>query len=354
MRKSVPDKKWPAEPYDPSEFGGLRLYDGGVEHRIERQQAWRLEYREQRYLRDLSNPDLFARAGDLMTISLGHSADGKIALNPAIEDMSKMERFAHVLEEFVIRGIGHRQPAILEAMQAPKPNSPKVTCALQTLAGKIWPSPILVKFGERKHMASLFLEGRGRISLAKTYNDPSLGRARADDESHISAYVHPMDAHRLMTVEYYPNGGYRGIDVEVPYLGSVKVSLRANSEFYVYCMAERCDVRMFDDFTTPISDVDTCVIFTRPDEFKTRIQKAIAADLPGWKPFDSPVVYLDPFFSRVYQLIPQFSKHFRFEYQKEYRLLWLPPEPNDAGRPVPDHIYFDLGPLTDCAKLIWL
>ena len=156
-------------------------------------------------------------------------------------------------------------------------------------------------------MASLFLEGKGRISLAKTYNDPSLGRARADDESHISTYVHPMDAHRLMAVEHCTNGGSRGVDVDVPYLGGVEVSLRATSEFYVYCMAERGDVRMFDDFTTPISDVDTCVIFTHPDEFKARIRNATAANLPGWKPFDSPVVYVDPFFSRVHQLIPQLA-----------------------------------------------
>jgi len=109
-----------------------------------------------------------------MTISLGHSGDGRIGLSPAIEDISKMERFTHVLEEFVIRGLDHRQPGILEAMQAPKPGSPKVRRALQTLAGKIWPNDSLVKFGERKHLAALFLQGKGRISLAKTYDDPSL------------------------------------------------------------------------------------------------------------------------------------------------------------------------------------
>ena len=290
-----------------------------------------------------------------MTASLGHSEDGKIALGPAVEDVSKMERFTHVLEEFVIRGVDHRQPGVLEALQAPKPNSPKVRRALQALAGRSWPNPVLVKFGERKHMASLFLEGKGRISLARTYKDPSLGRARADDESQITVYVHPADAHRLMAIEHDPSGGSRGVSVDVPYLGSVKVGLRANSDFYVYCMAESCDVRMFDDFTTPTSDVDTCVVVTRPSEFKARLLEAIAAGAPGWSPLDGPVVYVDPFFSRVHQLAPQLCKHFRFEYQREYRLLWLSPEPDDAGRPAPpDHVYFDLGPLTNCAKLIWL
>lgn len=330
------------------------LYPNIMERLIERHEAWRLQYHGERYLRDLPDSELFARAGDLMTVTLGHSKDGKIALSPSNEDPSKMERFTHVLEELVIRGIDYRQPGIVEGMQAPKPNSPKVRRALQILAGKSWPNPILVKFGERRYMASLFLDGKGRISLAKTYNDSSLGRARADDESQISIYVHPMDAHRLMAVEHYPNGS-RGVDVDVPYLGSVRINLQASSDFYVYCMAESCDVRMFDDFTTPTSDVDTCVIVTRPDEFKARIREAVTAKLPGWKLLDSSVMYVDPFFGRVHQLIPQFCKHFRFAYQKEYRLLWLPPELDHATKPAPpDHVYFDLGPLTDCAKLIWL
>lgn len=92
--------------------------------------------------------------------------------------------------------------------------------ALQIFASKSWPDPILVKLGERKHMASLLLEGMGRISLAKTYDDPSLGHARTDDESQTSVYVHPMDAHRPMTVVHYPNGS-RGADEPIQFLHTI-------------------------------------------------------------------------------------------------------------------------------------
>jgi hypothetical protein len=326
-----------------------------MDRQIKRHEAWRLQYRGERYLRDLSDNELFARAGDLMTVTLRHSKDGKIALSPVGEDPSKMERFTHVLEELVIRRIDYRQPGIVEAMRPPQPRSPKVKRALQILASRSWPDPILVKFGARKHMAPLFLEGRGRISLAKTYDDPFLGYARADDESRISVYVHPIDAHRLMGVEHKPDGSSRGLDIDVPYLGSVKIDLQATSDFYVYCMAESCDARMFDDFTTSNSNVDTCVVVTRPEAFRARLRGVIASQLPGWKLIEGPVMYVDPFFGRVHQLAPQFCKHFRFEYQKEYRLLWLPSQPDYAMKPAPeDHINFDLGPLTDCASLIWL
>jgi hypothetical protein len=120
-------------------------------------------------------------------------------------------------------------------------------------------------------------------------------------------------------------------------------------------MAESCDARMFDDFTTPTSDVDTCVVVTRPDEFKRRIREAIASKLPSWKLLDSSVLYGDSFFSRAHQLVPHMCKHFRFEYQKEYRLLWLPPQSERSTNSIPpEYVYFDLGPLTDCARLVWL
>jgi hypothetical protein len=40
-----------------------------------------------------------------------------------------------------------------------------------------------------------------------------------------------MDAHRLMSVEHNPEGSSRGLDIDVPYLGSVKIDLQATSDF---------------------------------------------------------------------------------------------------------------------------
>ena len=324
-----------------------------MEHYIKRHEAWRLQYRRDPYLRSLPKSELCSRGGDLMTGMLQHGKDGRIAVSPIDEDWSKAERFTHVLEELAIRGLDHREPAIVKALKAPEPNSPKVRRALKVLAKKNWSDSILVKFGERRYMRSLFLEGKGRLSLARTYIDPSLGSARLDDESQVDAYVDPMDAHRLMAVEQ-TEGGSRAVDVEVPHRGALSFSVRASTDFYVYCMAESCDARMFDDFTTETCNVDTCLVATRPEEFKARLREAIAGTLPSWKALDCPVIYFDPFFARVHQVVPHFYKHFRFDYQKEHRFVWLP---RDTGRPQPepsDHIYFDIGPLTDCAELIWL
>ena len=323
---------------------------------MKRPEAWRMQYRSDRYMRDLSDPELFERGGQLMTPLLEHSADGRIGLVSGGDDFTNLERWTHFLEELSVRGLDYRDPAIIQALHGPKPQSPKVMRALAVLSrNPCREDPILVKFGERRYMKSLLLEGRGRISLARTYKDPTLGKARSDDESQISTYVHPADAHRIMALEESPGGGTRGLDVDVPYLGSVRIQLAAVTDFYVYCLTQSCDPRMFDDFSTPDSNVDTCVVVTRPDVFRARIRRGIQAQLPGWTLLESEIHYFDPFFSRFHELTPHFSKSLQFQYQKEYRLLWLPPETASPTQTAfPEHVYFDLGPLTDCARLIWL
>ena len=151
-----------------------------------------------------------------------------------------------------------------------------------------------------------------------------------------------------MAVRHKGNGSV-GFDVDVPYLGSVEVQFQAAADFYVYCMDTACDVRMFDDFK-----VDACVVFTKPAEFKDRLQRAIAAELPDWKYIAGPVVYFDPYFSPVHQIVPHFWKHFQFSYQREFRFAWLPPTPDFSIKGALAHIQFDVGPLTDCGKLVWL
>ncbi len=319
---------------------------------VKRHESWRLEYRANRYLRDLEVAELLARAGHFLTNILVHSADGRIAMKPTDleRDSSGMQRFTHVLEEMVVRGIDHRDSRVIQAMKAPKPKSAKVMRALKALVNRKWPEKIIVKFGKRRHMAELLLEGRGRVSPATSYKDESLGYARVDDEASISAFVDPSDSHRFMALKH-ESGGSVGLNIDVPYLGSFPITIQANTDFYVYCLGESIDVRLFDDF----DNADACVVITQPEEFKARVQNAVSKQLSGWQFVAEPVIYFDPFFCRVHQMVPQFWKHFRFSYQNEYRLVWLPPMPEDqwAFKKL-DHIWFDVGPLTDCAKLIWL
>jgi hypothetical protein len=311
-----------------------------------RQEVWRLQYRSDPYLRDLSNDALLTRAGDLTSAMWVYTPEGLIACKSIEQDSSQMERFAHVLEELMIRGLSYKQDPVREALNIPKPE--KVRRALKVLASRTLPEPILVKFGPRQHVASLLLEGKGRISPASYYNDPSLGRARADNEARVTTYVHPSDAHRYFGVRHTADGSSTAVDLPVPYRGSTPIEITATTDFYVYCMASTCDARMFEDFD------QTCVVITDPVAFTAKLRDAVNTVLPGWQFVAAPVEYIDPFFARPHQLAAHISKHFRYSYQKEYRFLWLPPSQEEAGKWPWDHIAFQLGPLTSYAELIWL
>jgi hypothetical protein len=315
---------------------------------IRREELWRIQYREDRYLRDIPTPDLLTRAGDLMSAMLRYESDGRIGIESInVAEISRMERLAHALEEMRLRGLSHRQAGIQKALNVPQPE--KVREALKVLASTSFRAgePILVKFGKREHMSALFFEGKGRVSPASYYDDPSLGRARADIEGRMSAFLNPVDAHRYMGVRQDGNGS-SAVNIDVPYLGSTQIELYSKTDFYVYCMAEACDARLFEDF-----GADACVLITNPTAFKTRLAETVGPLLPEWTYFDTAVDYFDPFFARPHQMAPQLAKHFRFSYQKEYRLLWIPPCPEDvASLPQLDHLPFNIGPLTSFARLI--
>ncbi len=265
---------------------------------MKQHELWRHEYHSNRYMRDLTNEQLLARAGHLSTNSFVHAEDGRVAMKAIdlIGDSSGIQRYTHVLEEIALRGIDAQDQRVIDAMRVPQPKSPKVMRAIKTLAGRKWPENIIVKFGKRKYMADLLLAGRGRVSPATSYGDESLGYARADNESCVTGFLDPADSHRFMVINDEPGHSF-GSDVDVPYLGSVPISIRANTDFYVYCLAESTDARLFDDFP----DADACVVITRPDEFKVRVWNAVSAELPGWKFIAGPVLYFDPFFCHVRQ-----------------------------------------------------
>ena len=313
--------------------------------------AWEMQYHNDPYLRKLSVDDLLKRFADLTSVMTKDLPDGRMHIN---SDLSIAERYSHTIEEFQIRGLNYLGDTdeVLKTAHIAQPNSPKVLKALKKLANKSWPKSILVKFGTREHMASLFLEGKGRISLAATYDDPSLGLARSDDESLVSFYLHPKEAHRMYSVERLPNNGSRMVDLDVPFLGSVELKRRSSMPCYVYCMAEACDVRLFDDFTSPTSDVTACVVIKEPEQFIRRLTDAISKSLPGWQSNVGAVTYYDPFFVNVNDVVPFACKNFRFQYQKEQRFVCLQSKPEHVN--AEKHVYFELGPLTDCADFIWL
>lgn len=94
----------------------------------------------------------------------------------------------------------------------------------------------------------------------------------------------------------------------------------------------------------------SCLLITDPHAFLQKIAYATAQRLPGWISDARGVKYIDPLNATIRDVEVCFSKHFRYAYQKEYRIAWLPPEDREKLEP----IELEIGSLEDCAELISL
>ncbi len=125
--------------------------------------------------------------------------------------------------------------------------------------------------------------------------------------------------------------------------GRVRFRRELESNYYVYCLAERLSTRLLYDF-----EADACLIIRDPAAFLARFQTAVDEQIPGWRYLAKEVEYFDPLQVQPNEVDVLTWKHFRYAYQQEMRLAWLPPKPVRELAP----LYVTLGNLEDVAELI--
>jgi hypothetical protein len=135
------------------------------------------------------------------------------------------------------------------------------------------------------------------------------------------------------------------LNSKVATVGDLTEILKAPTNYYAYCLAGDFDIRLFGDF-----DADACLLITDIVTFVERLVCAVAPKLPGWNGVGTGVKYVDPLNTTKEEIDLLFCKDFRYAYQKEYRLIWTPPNPKTNLDPID----VTLGSLQDCCDLILL
>jgi hypothetical protein len=131
---------------------------------------------------------------------------------------------------------------------------------------------------------------------------------------------------------------------EMEPLGNIKVTSQSVSDYYVSCLTKQLDLRLFDDF-----GADCAVIVHKPTDFAERVFSAAKRALPSWVGGFGDVTYVDPYRPPKEDVEIFRCKDFRFWYQKEVRFAWLPPRPQEGKL---DHLYLDLGDISDICQLV--
>ena len=142
------------------------------------------------YLTHLSRIELSERARYLVENLTTLSLNGKIGLLNIKDEpaYSLMQKFTHVLQEFVVRKEGF-EPMFLKDAMVPKPMTEKNLKLNQLNKLALSKKPHLIKFGNREYLEKYSF----KISLASSFNDPSLNSAQMDDEMKAVYTPHPSE-----------------------------------------------------------------------------------------------------------------------------------------------------------------
>ena len=292
-------------------------------------------YRRRRYYAHLTDDQLCERYAGLLDNALVFDRDGPPVIVRTATRRSRA--LVWTQEELRLRCLGQRACA-LEEHELSRPR-PRMLAACRLLAG-ITPlrrGSQIVKFGRRTHIQAMIEQGRFRISPATTYDDPSLNRAIRDDERRAELFM--------------PNGTTMHVKIDDTYheVPRLTAPLRYNvrcENFYVFCAATVLDARCFDDF-----DADAIMIVRDLQTFSSRLIPAFGEAAGVTKYRCGSVLYLDPLHAGYEIKEVEITKHVRYSYQHEWRILWA------ADDPIPDDampLTIDIGTLADCCEAHYL
>ena len=299
-------------------------------------------YRENRYCRHLSQPELNRRVRDVFLTLLTLTPEAKVgmlAIDP--HGIRWMELWTHVLEEMVFRFGPYPGGFTREILHTePFPDlvgslAKRASAALTHVSA----AGVAIKFGKPEHMTALYERGALRVQPATFYKRPDHNGAVRDDELALEVSL-SLEREHILRLVTNPQDVPPG---EISHRMDVKYE--SKTDYWLYCVTTAVDPRMFVDF-----EAEACVVITDPYRFQVALDRAIAPHTHPSQFQKGKVAYVDPLLPKTTDIRVPMSKHFRYAYQHEYRFAWLPNEPRWNLGPID----VEIGSMKDYAELIAL
>ena len=304
---------------------------------LRRQDWWSLDYFKDPYLIETPTQKLHKRYQDIIGNTTILDPSGKISFLMGKDRDAWMSLAMHVQDELFARGIMPQRAD--DDIHLPNPTFPESPPGIKILGGRLLPSSAyLVKIGEYAHMRAMVETGEILISPASTYTDKSLTTAIRDDELKLFANCSASNIHKTALGRSVAHK----FDLKRP--GEITIT-RTLHDFYAYCLTHRYDHRLLDDFHK-----DSIVIINEPTIFLTKLAKAVESKYTSLLARVGAIGYYDPYFVEDWSREADgFLKHFRYAYQKEFRLCWnVPTESAHAFKP----FFVNIGDMRSYAELL--
>ena len=271
---------------------------------------WELEYHAGRYLRDAPIDELKTRYNDILrNIRTLVSDEGAVKPMTWIDSSWYWFKKEHQTRlEFEIRS------EILPCEPPWNIHFNKTYHDAPLRPSHFNAGDVLFRYCQFKYLNQLLRDGCLRLRLASKYASMDNDKARQDVETSKST-LHGCSSVRITTES----------GREIPVVGVLKKSVSLEN-YYLFSLSGDWDRDLFNDFVGS----DTCLIIRDANSFIERVKISSQIQLPDWECFFVPVHYYDPYTpSSKTPIDPAMSKDFRFAYQRELRLIWLPPAMED-------------------------
>ena len=300
-------------------------------------ERWRSEYRDNRYLRHLSDEELHQRGRDTLNVNLSVTKDAKIGLLLPQEFGSEaMERWTHYLEECSLRGFEYVQGMKDMGVKDAVPdllgdNGRRAAKAIGEL--KNADKGQLFKFGKNKYLSPLLSQGKLRIQPASSFASPQHNIAVGDTETARSFNV----SVRVQDLKNRSAGDGSIVNAQLEF------TISSFTDYWMTCFGKSLQPRMAVDF-----EADSMLVVYNAEEFRRRLRNAVRNVTNYSKMGHGAVKYFDPYLPNCDIRNIPLIKPFKFYYQHEFRYYWLPIEPVSELK----FIEVEMGSLHDICDLV--
>jgi hypothetical protein len=297
---------------------------------------WHQEYQRNRYMKYLDVKSIEQRYADIVHNMVTFNEKEQIWSKPSnLKSHYWLQKFEDVLEECVLRGNGLKE---------------RFDQILQTELSKFSiPSDEFVKIRNRYDECS-YLFKFGKLKYLKpTFEKDSLFVGSASHCTKLPNQAQ-QDFELERSVEYLPSSvkiehfnQTSGEFSKIKPICNVTINVGSKTDYYMYCLTT------FFDFKLPYDiHADCCLIIKKPERFLQDIFNSFDKKYKDWVGSDQLVTYFDPLNMLDNIVNPVAFKHFRYRYQKELRVIWLPPNEEKDLKP----IFLQIDNLKDYCDLV--
>ena len=344
----------------------IEEFDENDEVDHETHNVWVREYSRNQYCRFESREELHQRWQDIQVNTQVLKPSGKLGLT---SEIIWYELGQHVIVELLLRGEPLSEKNHHPRVQLTQPFFDGELCrrAAQVVSNRGTTNDVIVKYGKREHIKDLYEKGTVYLNVASEYDKSTHNPAVKDDERTIVFRGGCSPANG--TGKFLNKNTVLGEVGELTESGEAKFStifecptlqeqeyvdleVKMQTNYWMFCMADVLDQRLFADF-----EADSCVVIQR-ESFVNRLLWMAKLSLPNTKPAFGRVNYVDPLGAfpdsrktRVDVSMPiHMTKVFRYAYQREARFVCTPRRFQEQLEPRT----LQIGPISDIADFIVL